>query len=119
MKQIGNDFQGWPVTAMTLGEILHRLGFRKRFGLVCINANDPILKAYPRLLTDDGMGYGIRPEFVTEADRDTYEVDINAINYEVGEDPKLSITPYVEQETIKVFNLFRDVPEHPIEEDDE
>ena len=119
MKQIGVDFQGWPINALTLRQVLKELGFEEKDGVISMKGDNPLLDAYPRLLTDDGMGYGVMPEYMTCGDPNLYEVDINTIDYEVGEDPKLDITPIVKQEKIKVFNIFRDVPEHPIDDDDE
>jgi hypothetical protein len=118
MEQIGVDFQGWPIYALTLGEILRYCGFKKEDGKLCIDADNEVLKAYPVLLSDDGMGYGVNPEYVTEVDLDIYEKKIKAIEYEVGENKKLDITPIVVEKTVKVFNMFRDVPENKIEDED-
>lgn len=118
MKLIGNDSQGFPIYALTLRQVLKELGFEEKDGVVSINGDNPLLDAYPRLLMDDGMGYGILPQYMTCGDPNLYEVDINEIDYEVGEDKKLDITPIVKQEKIKVFNIFRDIPEHPVGDDD-
>ena len=118
MIQIGNDFQGWPINTYTLRNILKMLGFEEADGKISMNADNELLDAYPMLLEDDGMGYGVRPEYITEVDTETYDVDVNTINYNVGEDPKLDIEEVVQRETIKVFNVFRDVPEHNIKDDE-
>ena len=83
------DFQGWPMEAKTLREVLTELGFKDEDGKFCINSNDKILDAYPRLLEDDGMGYGVNEEYITDGDRDVYE-------HKIGE------------HDVKVFNIFRE-----------
>ena len=117
MKQIGTDFQGWPVNAYSLRNILKMLGFSESDGKISINSDDSILDAYPLLLEDDGMAYGVRPQYVTDVSKETYDVDLNTISYDVGEDPKLDIKKTVNKETIKVFNVFRDTPEHKIKDE--
>lgn len=89
MKQIGIDFQGWPINALTLREILEQLGFEEdvQTGKFSI-ANKELLDAYPLDLEDDGMAYGIRPMFIIEADREVYTNE--------------------KYPDIKVFNIFRD-----------
>lgn len=119
MIQIGVDFEGWPVNAMNLKQILKDLGFKEEDGKIFIENDSPILDAYPLLLEDDGMAYGVNPQFVIETDNEIYEHKIKAIGYEIGEDPKLDIKRVVKDETINVFNIFRDVPENKVEEDDE
>ena len=119
MVQIGIDYGGWPVDALTLREILKNLGFKDDGDKVYIEKDNPILYAYPRLLEDDGAGYGVNAEYVTEADKEIYDVKIKTIDYEVGDDPKLDITTKTQTETINVFNLFRDVPHNKLDEDDE
>ena len=88
MIKIDTDFQGWPVEAHTLREVLLELGFESVDGKLQISEEAPILKAYPRLLEDDGMGYGINPEYIVCADNETYEISIN-------------------NEKVNVFSLFR------------
>ena len=78
MKTISVDFQGWPIKAMTLGELLERFGLHidetidntKCFisGLV----DKSMIDAYPMILEDDGMGYGIKPKYVTEISKEIY-----------------------------------------------
>lgn len=90
MKQIGTDFQGWPVNALTLREILHKLGFEedsKTITLVKGEDSNKLLDSYPLTLEDDGMAYGIKPMLITEVDNEIYEDDDSNLN---------------------VFNLFRD-----------
>lgn len=90
MKQIGIDFQGWPINALTLREILERLGFKeddKTITLIKDEDTNKLLDAYPLLLEDDGMAYGINPMYVIECDKEVY----------TDEDSNL-----------EVFNLFRE-----------
>lgn len=90
MKQIGTDFQGWPINALTLREILHKLGFEEDSETITLNKNEHInelLESYPLTLEDDGMAYGVRPMLITEVDSEIYE------------DP---------ESNLKVFNVFRD-----------
>jgi hypothetical protein len=71
MKKIGEDFQGWPVNALTLKEFLEELGlsvvkrdnsYRIRGTISCKKGD-----AYPILFKDDGMGYGAaNPDFITD-----------------------------------------------------
>lgn len=117
MKQIAIDFQGWPVNALTLKEILKNLGFKEEDGKIFIDNENPILKAYPLLLEDDGMAYGVNPMFAIEVGKDIYEKKIKTIDYEIGEDPKLDIKRIVKDETINVFNIFRTVPDNKVEDD--
>lgn len=87
MKQIGIDFQGWPINALTLREILHKLGFNEINQGEFIMYDEYLLDSYPITYEDDGMAYGIKPMLITEVDNEIYE----------DENSKL-----------KVFNLFRD-----------
>lgn len=90
MKQIGIDFQGWPINALTLREILHKLGFEEDSEVIYLvkgeNSNE-LLDSYPLTLEDDGMAYGIKPMLITEVDNEIYED---------------------EESNLNVFNLFRD-----------
>lgn len=92
MIQINEEVMSdWPVYAFTLKEILENLGFiEDENGRFSIELDNDILKAYPRLLEDDGMGYGVNEEFVSCTDKEIYEVDS------------------VKDEKLKVFNLFRE-----------
>jgi hypothetical protein len=88
MKQIGIDFQGWPINALTLREILYKLGFEENLsGNFVFTGNPEFLDSYPLTLEDDGMAYGVRPMLITEVDHEIYE----------DEDSKLN-----------VFNVFRE-----------
>lgn len=91
------DWQGWPIYAQKLKEILLELGFEddgEKIYLKHDEKNDALLESYPRILTDDGMGYGVSEEYVSEVDKDTYEDNIG-------------------EKKVNVFNIFREkfVPE--------
>lgn len=86
MKTISYDFQGWPMYAMTLWEILEKLGFKKEGNKVVGEISENLLNAYPRVLRDDGMGYRVESRYVCEVSKDIYD------------DPNLNIP---------VFNMFR------------
>lgn len=53
------DFQGWPEYKMNLQEILIALGGKVEGDTISFDLNDPLMDIYPRILVDDGMGYGI------------------------------------------------------------
>lgn len=68
MKTISYDFQGWPMNALTLWEILEKLGFKKEGNKVVGEVSEDLLNAYPVLLEDDGMGYGVNQQYIIEVD---------------------------------------------------
>lgn len=47
-----------------------------------ISINNSILNAYPKVLEDDGMGYGVNPKFIVSSDYMTYKDD--ELNEEVS-----------------------------------
>lgn len=76
MKRIGTDFQGWPVCAMTLREMLLKLGFIEQEPGHFHILNTELLDSYPVTLEDDGMGYGVNDRYITEADNMMYEDEV-------------------------------------------
>ena len=79
MKLISVDFQGWPVAALNLYEILKLIGFVVEDDKLVLELNETtkkIISAYPRILEDDGMGYGVKPMYVSEIDTEIYEDEI-------------------------------------------
>lgn len=73
MKEIGTDFQGWPIYAMTLKDILEDLGLTVDIdGTVSGQLSKELLKSYAKTLQDDGMAYGIEPRYITEVDKEVY-----------------------------------------------
>ena len=121
MIQIGTDFQGWPVNAMTLREILKQLGFKETEDSFSISKDSKLLDAYPYLLEDDGMGYGVKSEYIIETDKDVYEKNVKVIDYEITNNhpdfPKLNIEKIVKDEAISVFNVFRQANENKTQEE--
>lgn len=117
MIRIGTDFQGWPINAMTLREILKQIGFKDEDGKMSIESKNPLLDSYPCILTDDGMGYGVDPQYVTEADTDIYDTQVKTLELVKNDDSELGYDEEVKTKTIKVFNVFRDVPENKTEND--
>jgi hypothetical protein len=119
MIQIGTDFQGWPVKAYTVEEILRQIGAEESDSVFIIKKDNPILKAYPRLLEDDGMAYGVNPQYVTEVDTEIYDKNIIGIEYVEDKDSEIGYKENPVLKEIKVFNVFRDVPENRLEDDDQ
>ena len=80
---------GWPLFTSTLRDILEELGFKEEGGKLSIELtekNNLLLDSFVRLLTDDGMGYGVSPEYIVEVDNEPYETTIagekvNVINF--------------------------------------
>ena len=118
MIQIGTDNEGWPVDALNVQNILLKLGFTYADGKLSIEQDAEILKAYPRLLEDDGIGYGIDNGFITEVEPEIYEKDIKVIDFIVGTDPKLNINKFVDDAKIKAFNLWIREPDNKPEEEE-
>ena len=104
MKEIGTDFQVWPIYALTLKEILEQLGFTDTGDGYFIEKGNEILNAYPRLLEDDGMGYGIDSGFITLAEKDVYDFDRES----TGQEERVKRYEVMNGE--KVFNLFIEEP---------
>ena len=107
MKQISTDFQGWPVKALTLKEILLRLGFKendKAVTLIKSEETNKLLDSYPRLLEDDGMAYGIDRGFVVEVGSNVYPFDRES----TGQEERVKRYEIMKNEN--VFNLFFDQP---------
>jgi len=80
---------GWPIFTSTLRDVLEELGFKEDDGKLSIELNKEnrkLLNSFIRLLTDDGMGYGVSPEYVVEVSNEPYEATIagkkvNVINF--------------------------------------
>lgn len=107
MKTIAYDFQGWPVKAMTLREILLALGFEeddKTLTLIKGEEVNKLLDSYPRILEDDGMGYGIDQGFITEIDPDVYEFERES----TGQEERCETYELMANEN--VFNIFIEEP---------
>lgn len=117
MKPIVYDFQGWPMEAHTFREILKTLGFKEEDGKISIDSDNPLLDAYPCVFEEDGMGYGIDPQLIIEAEKDVYNRTAKILNVpniteeakklmdELGAVPSNKNEDY-HTETLPVFNLF-------------
>ena len=57
---------GWPVYKMNIREILEALGGKVKNNEIVFDLSNPIMELYPITVTDDGMGYGVDEEFITE-----------------------------------------------------
>lgn len=71
MEEIGFDFEGWAMYKLNLMDILRDLGAeefmcgdKKVIGFL---SDEPFLSTYPTTLEDDGMGYGVRECWITNA----------------------------------------------------
>lgn len=54
------DFQGWLIPHISLQQFLEKLNFKvdESNNMIYLELDNPILKSYPTILQDDGMGYG-------------------------------------------------------------
>lgn len=73
---IGYDWQGWPVFRMNLKEILLALGGTIDGNMVTFDVGNPMMSAYPRILVDDGMGYGVDESAVVSVDANEEYINI-------------------------------------------
>lgn len=90
MIAIDYDFEGWPKYAHTLREILIALGAKvDENGNIVFNGDDELLDAYPYILEDDGMGYGVNERYATEIDKELWDNQIGG-------------------QEVKTFNIFAD-----------
>lgn len=103
---------------LTLSELLYNLGFKDDGEKMYLEKDNPLLYSYPIILEDDGMGYGVKPRFVTEAHRSIYPHKVKTIEFcEINNEPgKQDIVEKIETENINVFTVFVDVPQNKIED---
>ena len=71
------DFQGWPEYKMNLREILLALGGQQDGNFIKFPSNTPLMDIYPRILVDDGMGYGVDENVIVSVDIDPQAEYIN------------------------------------------
>ena len=71
------DFQGWPEYKMNLREILLALGGQQDGNFIKFPSNTPLMDIYPRILVDDGMGYGVDENVIVSVDIDPQDEYIN------------------------------------------
>ena len=72
-----DDFQGWPEYKMNLREILLALGGQQDGGFIKFASDAPLMDIYPRILVDDGMGYGVDENVIVSVDIDPQNGYIN------------------------------------------
>ena len=71
------DFQGWPEYKMNLREILLALGGQQDGNFIKFPSNTPLMDICPRILVDDGMGYGVDENVIVSVDIDPQDEYIN------------------------------------------
>ena len=71
------DFQGWPEYKMNLREILLALGGQQDGNFIKFPSNTPLMDICPRILVDDGMGYGVDENVIVSVDIDSQNEYIN------------------------------------------
>ena len=71
------DFQGWPEYKMNLREILLALGGQQDGNFIKFPSNTPLMDIYPRILVNDGMGYGVDENVIVSVDIDPQDEYIN------------------------------------------
>ena len=71
------DFQGWPEYKMNRREILLALGGQQDGNFIKFPSNTPLMDIYPRILVDDGMGYGVDENVIVSVDIDPQDEYIN------------------------------------------
>ena len=71
------DLQGWPEYKMNLREILLALGGQQDGDFIKFPSGTPLMDIYPRILVDDGMGYGVDENVIVSIDIDPQNEYIN------------------------------------------
>ena len=71
------DFQGWPEYKMNLREVLMALGGKVEGDTISFDLKDPLMDVYPRILMDDGMGYGVDENVIVSVSFGTQRDYIN------------------------------------------
>ena len=57
---------GWTFYKMNVREILEALGGNVKNNEMVFDISNPIIELYTITVIDDGMGYGVNEEFITE-----------------------------------------------------
>ena len=70
------DFQGWPEYKMNLREILLALGGQQDGDFIKFPSDAPQMDIYPRILIDDGMGYGVVENVIVSVDLQNEYINI-------------------------------------------
>lgn len=68
---INFDFQGWPVEKTNMREIINNIFHPETIEVngkkyIAIPEDSEILNQFPLILEDDGMGYGVHEQYITE-----------------------------------------------------
>ncbi len=71
------DFQGWPEYKMNLREILLALGGQQDGDFIKFPSDASLMDIYPRIIVDDGMGYGVDENVIVSVDIDPRNGYIN------------------------------------------
>lgn len=71
------DFQGWPEYKMNLREVLMALGGKVEGNTISFDLKDSLMDIYPRILVDDGMGYGVDDNVIVSVSLGTQRDYIN------------------------------------------
>ena len=71
------DFQGWSEYKMNLREVLVALGGKVEGDNISFDLSNPLMDVYPRILVDDGMGYGVDENVIVSVDVDEDNSFIN------------------------------------------
>ena len=82
------DFQGWPEYKMNLREILLALGGQQDGNFIKFASDAPLMDIYPRILVDDGMGYGVDENVIVSVDIDPQNEYINIFRERKPSDEK-------------------------------
>lgn len=69
---ISFDFQGWPIEKMNMRDIINSIFHPETIEVngkkyIAIAEDDQALDKFPELLEDDGMGYGVNLQYITDA----------------------------------------------------
>ncbi|MBO7490782.1 MAG: hypothetical protein J6T88_10940 [Bacteroidales bacterium] len=70
------DYQGWPEYKMNLREILLVLGGQQDGDFIKFPSDAPQMDIYPRILIDDGMGYGVDENVIVSVDLQNEYINI-------------------------------------------
>ena len=84
-KIISVNWQGWPIYKITFKDFLKKLGASEDDKRILFYKNNPILKVFPRTLSDNNMGYNAYDEWVISATTD------NKSHINIFTEPQMSV----------------------------
>lgn len=73
MIELAKDFKGKPINALTFGELLNSIGFVENEDGTFSIKNREFLDAYPVIMRDSVMEYGVFQGYVIENDKFIYD----------------------------------------------